>query len=55
MERNHFAETKFRRGTLIHFAEVFREGTSGWNSLWRIHEVARTMGYSEAVRRLSVG
>jgi hypothetical protein len=41
--------------TLVHFAEAVKEETSGLNSLWRIHEVARTMGFSEVVRRISIG
>jgi hypothetical protein len=30
--------------TLVHFTEVVKEETSGRNSLWRIHEIARTVG-----------
>jgi hypothetical protein len=40
---------------LVHFTEVVKERTSNWNSLWRIHEVVRTMGFSEFPRRLSIG
>jgi hypothetical protein len=40
--------------TLVHLAEVVKEETSGQNSPWRTCEAARTVGFSEAGRRLSM-
>ena len=40
---------------LVYFARVVKEETSGRNSLWRIHEIARTVGSRRVVENLSVG
>jgi hypothetical protein len=41
--------------TLVHFIEAIKEGISGRNSLRRTPKVARTMGFHEAVKRISIG
>jgi hypothetical protein len=40
---------------LVHFEEVVKEETSDRNSLWRIHEIARTIGSRRDAEKLSVG
>jgi hypothetical protein len=40
---------------LVHFTEAIKEGMSGQNSPRRTLEVARTMGFREVAKRISIG
>jgi len=43
------------RRTLVHFAGAIKEETSGQNSLWRIHDIARTVGSRRVAEKLRFG
>jgi hypothetical protein len=53
--QSHLAEVKFRRENLGLFRRSCPGATSSRNSLWRIHEIARTIGSRRVAEKLSVG
>jgi hypothetical protein len=41
--------------TLVYLEKVVKEETSGRNNLWRIHEIARTIGSRRDAEKLRIG